>query len=73
MFKFRSKKERAILLLKDVAATGDLQAQQMLNLYEAFEAQHTPIYDSIAALTDSKSLDDLIQCLKKANNPTDDK
>ena len=69
---FKSKKQKVIKLLKDLASEGDIQAQKMLHLYEELEA-HTPIYESLPVLKDSQALDNIVKCIKKANLPTDDK
>lgn len=70
MFTKESPKQKAIKLLEKAAKEGDLQAQQMIMLYRTLESEYfCPIQDSINALHDEKTVDNIIQCIKSTSKP----
>ena len=57
--------DKALRLLQECASTGDLQAQQVLNLYYSLQNNHfTPLNDNVSFLRNQELSTKIAKCLE---------
>jgi hypothetical protein len=65
IFYSKSRFDKALKLLQECASAGDLQAQQVLNLYHSSQNNHfTPLNDNVSFLRSQELSSKIAKCLK---------